>query len=62
MTCKGCTLRHINCHASCEVYKEYKAKNEARAEARSVDRFIKGYVTDRIEKVRRRMGRNKACR
>lgn len=29
-TCKGCTERHVGCHAKCEKYKAYKADCDKR--------------------------------
>ena len=29
--CKDCQDRHVNCHSTCERYKEYRSKHEAEA-------------------------------
>ena len=36
--CKGCKKRHIGCHGTCEIYKEYRAKQDALLKAKRMQR------------------------
>ena len=36
--CKGCKKRHIGCHGNCEIYKEYRAKQDALLKAKRMQR------------------------
>ena len=52
--CRGCEKRRLNCHSSCEEYKEFEAGFEIGAQERDVNRFINEYVMNRVVKVRKR--------
>lgn len=56
--CKDCTNRHINCHASCDDYSEYKIKTaELNEKIRQVKRAELNVELRRkiaMEKIRRR--------
>lgn len=55
--CKGCTARHVGCHASCPQYAKFKAGCEERREARAKLHPIADYtidITKRVEKAAHR--------
>lgn len=52
--CRGCEKRHLNCHSSCEEYKEFKAGFEVAAKERNANSFIYEYVMNRVVKARKR--------
>lgn len=34
--CKGCQNRHVGCHSKCEIYQEYKKKQDALLRAKNL--------------------------
>ena len=36
--CKGCKQRQIGCRGTCEIYKEYRAKQDALLKAKAMDK------------------------
>lgn len=44
--CKGCTERHINCHADCLRYAEFKANREEEYKRRKAAVHLKAAVSD----------------
>ena len=36
--CKGCKERHVGCHSKCEIYKEYRARQDALLKAKRMHR------------------------
>lgn len=55
--CKGCSSRHVVCHASCPRYAEFKAGCNARREARTKMHPIADYtidITKRVQKAAQR--------
>lgn len=34
--CKGCERRHVGCHATCEIYKEYRKKQDEILKAKNL--------------------------
>lgn len=56
--CLGCIERHINCHASCERYKEFTLQNSERLERRreeiNTEIAYMEHVTKKKDRKRRR--------
>ena len=57
--CKGCTeritgLTHVDCHATCEAYKAFRAEMDRVHKAIDEGRAIEDYVTHACEKNKRR--------
>lgn len=36
--CKGCERRHVGCHATCEIYQEYRKKQDALLKAKALQK------------------------
>ena len=57
-SCRDCTERHINCHATCERYKAEKAVHEAKHEAeyreKLKQRDVNSYILGSIQKLKDR--------
>lgn len=34
--CKGCERRHVGCHARCEIYQEFRRKQDALLKAKNL--------------------------
>lgn len=56
--CKDCPNRHTACWNTCEVYKEYVAKNEQIRAARHKDDEVWGYAQARNAQLKARMRRD----
>ena len=52
--CKNCTDRHPCCWSNCEKYAKMKASSEVVKEARRKERIALNFLTDNIEKTRRK--------
>lgn len=51
--CKGCTVRHVGCHATCPRYAEFKAGCNARRDARTKLHPIADYTIDIKKRVQK---------
>lgn len=56
MVCKGCEKRHLNCHSTCEEYKEWKRKNDERNDqirkAKEKDKMLNDYCVKKSRKIK----------
>ncbi|MBQ5624699.1 MAG: hypothetical protein IIU95_02980 [Phascolarctobacterium sp.] len=46
--CKGCERRHVGCHAHCEIYQEYRKKQDAYLKAKNLYREAEALEMKRI--------------
>lgn len=50
MSCKNCTERQVGCHASCEVYKEYRNEIEKQNVNRRQNGFVRAPHSAKVSK------------
>lgn len=50
-TCKGCEMRHFNCHSTCEIYAEFKQRNEEVNKQRAAAVDLTEFDMTRLQKV-----------
>lgn len=49
--CKGCENRHVGCHSKCEIYQEYRARQDALLKAKNLSKEADAMeIQRRIEK------------
>lgn len=57
--CRGCTARHVGCHAECAEYAEFKRQREAAKEKKRSDGAVRALLSeDYITRQRRSNLRN----
>lgn len=63
MVCKGCEKRHINCHSTCEAYKEWKRQHDERNDqirkAKEQEQLYKNYLYNVIDKGQKRKSKRR---